>query len=220
MMGNPQASETMGVVSAPETIVQQNNWLWKIAVLQLIIIIALTAAFIAQQPLIRYYPVALEVKDKVFYRAEPILDTVDGMEMAIEAFSRRFVLEREEVNLVDDLERWTWVQLYSDQNVWKPFHARMQALWEELHTRSISWDVALTASWRSQNVFNKWTVEFERDIYEAGRLTESEVWLAHLEIGQRSEKADKPALMDNPFQFKVVSYSVEKKAVVIGEQKQ
>lgn len=165
-------------------------------------------------PLVRVQPALVQWSDKAFYKIQPMYQTTTAEAKAREAFARRYVVERETINLVNDRERWEWVHSNSAPEVWGPFYSRLftEGIWKKLEKSNATRSVKVLSSWPLEKDPTRWAVEYERLVYQMGELKHDQKFIATMILGKKDGRATDKELFDNPFRLTVLRYSVSPKA--------
>jgi len=187
-----------------------------IALVEAGIILLLAATLFAMVPLVRVQPALVQFSDKQFYRIDPIFANSTAEIKAREAFARRYIAERETVNLVNDFERWDWVRRHSAKHgVWKPFfdYIKGENVWSEMERENLTQSVRILGSWPLEPGDNtRWAIEFIREQYRGSALASDSTWVATLGLGHLDGNATNEEIFDNPLRLYVARYSISAKA--------
>tara|TARA_R110002073_G_scaffold3314_5_gene22296 strand:+ start:3271 stop:3987 length:717 start_codon:yes stop_codon:yes gene_type:complete len=181
------------------------------------VIVALVVMIVNLFPLIRYYPVTLSVQDNQFVEVKPVFETETAAKLAKESFVRDYILRREKLDLLTDVERWNWVRDHSEPAaVWKPFYEAMhhKKVWEDARDADETWDVSIRAAYPAvTNDEDRWVVEFTRQRYRTSKkFGPPEGWVATIELGRLSQPTTNRAeLLTNPLRLAVRTFHAYEK---------
>lgn len=188
-----------------------------VSVAEAFVIVALVVLIANLFPLIRYYPVTLTVQDKQFVEVKPVFESETAAKLAKESFVRDYILRRERLDLLTDVERWSWVRDHSEPaGVWKPFYDAMyhQKVWDRAREADETWDVSIRAAYPAvSGDEDRWVVEFTRQRYRTSKkFGPVEGWVATIELGRlTSPAADRAELLTNPLRLAVRTFHAYEK---------
>lgn len=194
-----------------------------LALLEMGVIILLVAVLFSLVPLVRVQPALVQFSDKQFYKIEPIYANSTAESKAREAFARRYIFERESINLVNDFERWDWVRRHSAEGrVWKPFFAHIKGnnVWADMERDNLTQSVRILGSWPLEaGDTSRWAVEFLREQFRGSAVVSVTRWVATLGLGHLDRQASDEEIFDNPLRLYVARYAISAKAVEAKEGK-
>lgn len=181
--------------------------------------VALVSLVYSLFPLVRVQPALVQLSDKQFFRIEPIHKNTTSELKAVEAFVRKYVTERETINLVNDRERWKWVHDQSSGRVWEPFIGELERdrTWQKLERDDVRRKPVILASWSLEDDPDRWAVEFDRITTRGFNEVARERWVVSIQLGRIGGRATNEELFGNPFRLRVDRYSIAPKQVVIEE---
>jgi len=167
-------------------------------------------------PLVRIQPALVQFSDKQFYKVEPVVIGGTAEKKVREAFARRYVAERETINLVDDRERWKWVIRQSTEKVWKPFLHELETskVWEAMERNNETRVVRILGSWSLRDDPERWAVEYQREVYRGSERVAASVWVAQMYYGRIGGAAADVELFDNPYRLRVDRYTISGKSAI------
>jgi type IV secretory pathway component VirB8 len=163
-----------------------------------------------------------ETKGRFFQARGPVEDA-DVMKTLMEKFARRYVHQRETVNLVDDDERFSWVEKFSAKNVWSVFDQAMREgeYYKAAVRNHTTWSVKVLSAWQS-NEANEgvWSLEIEKSHFwfnkRRGPKTQ---WIIELLLARDGRKKTEADNLENPAALYIAKYSAyEKESVVKGKK--
>lgn len=196
-----------------ERTAQRTNRVLVFAVIGLSFVTIVQASAIAVlSDLKEMVPLPIQVEGKAFYKILPIYSDKQAETLAKEAFVRRYVLERETLNLVDETARWTWVQRVSHANVWNPFHRKMKddKVYEEALNSDITRHIEINDSAQMRDNTDQWIVDYTLHQYRTGeRVGKPTKHRAVFQLGKLADKnqPSKAELWDNPLRLRVDAYT-------------
>jgi type IV secretory pathway component VirB8 len=164
-------------------------------------------------PLVRVQPALVQFSDRQFFKIEPMYKGTDAELKAREAFARRYVSNRETIDLVTDKERWEWLRDNSHAAVWEPFIKTMadQKVWANMERDNLTREVNILGSWMVADDPNRWQVEYERITRRGYEVAERIAWVATFHYGVIEGAASDAQLFDNPFRLRVDRYAISRK---------
>lgn len=227
----PPGEPATGAIKSPailrpteraERIAQRaNNTFSRLAVLSMILnfVLVLVVLKLSNEPPSVFL---LSESNGRFYQARGPVEDADVMKTLMEKFARRYVLQRETVNRVDDLTRFEWVKNNSTRRVWEQFNALMsdQGFYSSAIQNKTSWTVNVASVWQS-NESNKfiWSLEIIKTYYQKGRQRGApEAWVIEMRMDRDGRLKTPAEQLDNPAALYVAAYTArEKEAVVKGQ---
>lgn len=160
----------------------------------------------------------IQFSDKKYYQVDYALGNTSAEAKLREAFARRYVLERETINLVDDRERWFWIRQQSHGRVWNPFIAALEqnGTWRKMEQENLTQEARVLGSWAMRDDPYRWAVEYERIKRRGYDIVERSTWVAQLFLNHRTGKPTDAELFDNPYQLRVDRYTINSKETLQG----
>lgn len=160
----------------------------------------------------------IQFSDKKYYQVDYAFSGTQAETKVREAFARRYVLERETINLVDDRERWIWIRQQSHGRVWGPFIGALETngTWRAMEQQNLSQEARVLGSWSLRDDPYRWAVEYERITRRGYDVVERTTWVAQLYLGHRTGKPSDAELFDNPYQLRVERYTINAKETLQG----
>jgi len=158
-----------------------------------------------------------EMDGKTYQARGPVEET-DVMRTLMEKFARRYVRERETVDLVSDQERHEWVKRNSAAAVWKVFEREMfeSGIYQKAARGHTTWSVKVVTAWQS-NEANEgiWSLEIIKTHFWLNKQRGPEKpWIIELKLGRDGREKTEAEQLDNPAALYVMAYSAREKELV------
>ncbi|SDR49036.1 VirB8/TrbF family protein [Pseudovibrio sp. Tun.PSC04-5.I4] len=196
-------------------------WFLKLSV-GLNIIFGLATASVSQA-LIEAYPlketrIALlraDPADNRIYRVEPISQEVDGFEMMLEQFSRRYVSLTLPIDNITQNERFKEAMIYSDRKHWSAFLDKRKENIADALKDGLNRSIIVHSSNFIAQYGDVWqySVEFSQidELERTPRTTRQ--YRAYLELTTRPQEIKEAELYENPLGIRVVGMVVKEKTL-------
>ncbi len=194
-------------------------WLLKLSV-GLNIIFGLATASVSQA-LIEAYPlketrIALlraDPADNRIYRVEPISQEVDGFELMLEQFSRRYVSLTLPIDDITQNERFKEAMIYSDRKHWNAFLDKRKEDISDALKDGLNRSIIVHSSNFVAQYGDVWqySVEFSQidELERTPRTTRQ--YRAYLELTTRPQEIREAELYENPLGIRVIGMVVKEK---------
>lgn len=161
----------------------------------------------------------LQESNGKFYQARGPVEETNVMKTLLEKFARRYVLQRETVNRVDDKTRFEWVKENSSSSVWKQFNTLMveDGFYQAAIRNQTSWTIDIANVWPSNDA-NRfvWSLEVIKTHYQKGkRIGRPEAWVIELRMDRDGRKKTPAQNLDNPAALFVAAYNARPKEAVV-----
>ncbi len=213
--GNPQRSDTDPPAYTNNRLV---HLLSSLTIVMGLVTVTVASLFGSVFPLVRHVPYIVESKERQYVRVQQISSNVDYDTLERESFIRKYILAREEINLVDDGLRWQWVSRVSSMAVFQQFRKlgldEKTSVWQDAVANQYTREIELNAVWHAPNDLNVWYSEL---LIRKTRFGEniadpmSAIVTARLgNLPPENEVARSDAL-ENPLRLAVISYSISDK---------
>ena len=154
-----------------------------------------------------------------FYKVRGPVQDANVLKTLMEKFARRYVLTRETVNLVDDVDRFDWVRRNSSVAVWRNFEKAMlrDGFYDSAVQNETTWTIEIATVWQNDEAnIQVWSLEIIKTHYLAGRKQATpEAWVVELKMDRDGAARTPEQVLDNPASLFVKNYSARPKEAAL-----